>query len=351
MSLLRFLATGDLQCHAWRQFSYTRKDGTNSRLYNCLRILDFMRHEAEKRGITKILLNGDIMEENAYVETEVYDAVFERVEKLHDAGLETVINLGNHDVLAKHGRRVIHTLRPFKRIAKVVEKPTLVWGHLQVVPWMASSEDIKRAISSLSPVHDMGLVLHCGIQGATTGPTSYLVRNPIKLRDVRPDDFAFVIASDYHTRQSLAKNVWYLGSPLQHSFGEIHRPCIWEIILDRGGSFTATKIYTSAPTFIRYRFKDLRDFKLKISVFTNNYVRIILPVSSTVDEGELEKLAHGKFQIQVERKSEQGSDEAYMNVHALAPEDAIFKYVAFHSSGGRLNRLNQMGNKIYRGEL
>src|SRR5258708_38450111 len=102
----------------------------NSRLYNCLQVFRILKREAEKRGITKILLNGDLLEENAYIDVEEYDAVYREVEKLYKEGLEIVINLGNHDVLRESEGRALHSLRPFRQIATIVEKPRFVWSFL-----------------------------------------------------------------------------------------------------------------------------------------------------------------------------------------------------------------------------
>jgi len=350
-TVLRFLATGDLQVHAWRQFSYTRSNGQNSRLYFCLKVFDIILREAKARGINKVLIDGDVIEENSFIDVEVYDAVYRKIEKLHDEGLDTVINLGNHDVLRESGGRVLHSLRAFRKVATIVEEPKLVWGFLSVVPWMANPEDIKKAILGLEASRKMGLALHCGVQGARTGPTSYLVRNPIKLRDIRATDFGFVLLSDYHTSQKLSPNVFYLGSPIQHSFGEIHRPAIWDIrVLDVAPWYIAKRIYTDLPRFKSVHVRRLSDFKDKLDSFSGNYVRAILSADSKVLEEDLERLASGRFQLQVDREDEGKDVVSNGDVHTMDPEEAIFRYTEFHSSVGKRSRLVQLGKKLYHGE-
>src|SRR3989304_857976 len=160
---MRFLATGDIQAHNWRQFSYVRSDGQNSRLHNCLKVFDILEEEARARRIRRVLLNGDIFEENAYIDVEVYDAVYRRLERLHSEGLDIVVNVGNHDVLLQSGGRVLHSLRPLRKICKVIESPTLVWGKLWVVPWMAEPEKFKQTIKHLRVKGSMSLVCHVGV--------------------------------------------------------------------------------------------------------------------------------------------------------------------------------------------
>lgn len=322
----------------------------NSRLYNCLKVFDILLREASSRGISKVLLNGDLFEENAYIDVEVYDAVYRKMEKLYREGLEIIINLGNHDILQESGKRVLHSLRPFRRIAKVIEEPKSVWNYLSVIPYDSNPENIKKAIRECSSGRKYALVLHCGVQGAKTGPTAYLVRNPIKLADIRADHFGLVLLSDFHLRQQLAENVFYLGSPLQHSFGETHKPAIWDIrILDVAPWFRADKIYTNLPQFRRVRVENARDLKEKLKSFSSDYVRIVLPSNSKVLDVEIEKLAHEKFLYEIEREGEK-KEINMKNVNTLSPEEAIEKFVKGHAKRNT-DRLTQLGYKLYRGEI
>jgi DNA repair exonuclease SbcCD nuclease subunit len=350
---MKFLATGDIQAHNWSQFSYIRKDGMNSRLYNCLEIFRILRHEAKKRGITRVLLNGDVIEENAYIETEVYTGVYDELEKLHKEGLEVVINVGNHDILRESDGRIIHALRPFRKVAHVVETPTMVWGHLWVVPWIENPDKFKKTIADLyaSGEGDYALALHVGVSGAKTGPTGYLLRSPIKLKDLRRRDFSVVILSDYHTRQRLASNVFYLGSPLQHSFGEIHRPCIWEIDLD-GRDYAAKKIYTDLPTFKRVSIgngEDIGKLERKSKDLAGNYVRIELRPGSKVSDRSIEEWSKDTGAlVQIERRGEQ-RDSTEPDVRTIQPEEAIKRYVKENAKERYQKRLRKLGEKIYSG--
>ena len=357
MKTLRFLATGDVHCHNYKQFSYTRKDGTNSRLHNCLKVFDIIRREAGKRKIDKVLVNGDVLEETDYVNVPVYDAVFRKFEKLHDAGIETVVNLGNHDVCAQSSGRALHSLRPFRRVSRIVEEPTLVWNHLQVVPWMENPEAFKRFVAGCRAGTDRGLVAHCGVQGARTGPNAYLVRNQIKLEDIRPDDFAFCILSDYHTEQSLARNVWYLGSPLQHGFGEHHSPGIWEIEMLREPPFYfARKIPTALPRFRRAKAgipaAEIREIERQFEKHPRDYFRVELPAESEIQPEDIERLAHEhRCQIQVFREASGNRSVAAVPDSVDIPK-AIRAYVRAQGIKSRFQRrgLRELGNRLFRRE-
>ena len=131
----KFLCTGDLHVNKFRQFAYTRKDGMNSRLWQCLRVFKILEREAVKREINKILLNGDIFDDADEIDTEVYGEVYRHLERIHSLGIRTAINLGNHDISLQSGERLVHSLQAFRKVAQVITKPARIWNAVAVVPW------------------------------------------------------------------------------------------------------------------------------------------------------------------------------------------------------------------------
>lgn len=344
--LLRFLATGDLQADNWKQFAHIRKDGMNSRLYNCLSVFDILKKEAKKRDIDKVLINGDIFEKTDFIDVDVYDGVYRRLEELDDAGLEVVLNLGNHDISRSSGR-LLHSLRPFRKVAKVVERPRKIWNHLQIVPYMGSPEEFKKTIKEIEYRRNTCLVLHIGVQGAVTGPTRYLVRNPIHLRDIRSTDFDLVVLSDYHTSQQLSENVFYLGSPLQHTFGEVHRPCIWEVrILSVPPHFRLIPIPTPFPRFRRIRINKVSEIREKLGACQRDYLSVTIPVSGKVTPESVEEIAEELgCKVRVSTKGEDESESP--NVHLWDPREHIQKYTDAHARDSQAKRLFKLGMELY----
>ena len=328
---LRFLVTGDTQCGNFSQFNYVRKDGMGSRLYNTL-VFNFLLKQCEKLRINKALINGDVFEDCGVIETEVYDAVYCGIERLHSHGIDTAINIGNHDISRVFDNGVLHALRPFRKVAQVIEKPRLVWGCLWVVPWMQNIEKLKKAILDGVGKAEC-LVLHCGVQGARTGPNSILVKNALQLDDVKPKSFRLVLLSDYHTQQYLRKNVFYLGSPLQHSFGEVHRPAIWSIKLNESG-FSAEPIYTNLPRFRRVDYSNAQQMFEK---HEGDYFRVHVPIGKRVHEEELEQLAKTYHcQIQLVHEAGQKASEALPETVEMA--EAVRAYAYSQVQGKKARR-------------
>jgi DNA repair exonuclease SbcCD nuclease subunit len=351
MKPLRFLATGDLQVHNWSQFNYTRPDGMGSRLYYTLKVFDIILEQAIKLHINKVLLNGDIFEDASYIDVEVYNAVYEKLELMHRKGLDVVINIGNHDVSKFAQAKVIHSLKSFGKIAQIIETPTVVWGYLGVIPWMANPECIKIAVKGFRHIVP-ALALHCGVQGARTGPKQVLINNPIQLRDLKPDKFAFILLSDYHTQQELSHNVLYMGSPLQHNFGEIHKPVIWDVQIvpsknskELFGKWKMEAIPTNLPRFHAINIKHLSEAKKQFRKFKGDYFRVQLPADSKLETADIIKLARKyHHQVQVLHTSAQLNMPESIGVENM--QEVLRAYVRLFAPENDRERLLKLGQKL-----
>lgn len=350
-TVLRFIASGDFQAHNWSQFSYIRKDGVNSRLHNILKVFGFIRKEAKEREIDKVLLNGDIFEESDYHPTDVYNSVYMQIERMHDDGLDVVINLGNHDIFKSANGNRIHTLTPFRKVATIVEKPQLVWEHLYAVPYLPA-EQVKEAVKEIAIGRPLALVCHAGVQGATVGPKRYLVRNQLKLADMHPEKFDIVLLSDYHTAQRLADNVLYLGSPLQHTFGETHKPCIWDVSLwAHSPGYRLEKIYTHFPMFVRAQIYDQEDLQDVTKTAKGNYLHLDVFSKEITDE-DIKKFAEeNNVHVRVQRKADSESPSSKTGSWAASPLQLIDKFVRTKVGGEKQREsLTSLGRDLYEGK-
>lgn len=298
----RFLATGDLQVHQWKQFANLDK-GMNSRLLNILSVFDFLLDYAHKEKIEQVFINGDIFEQTGAIDTLTFNKVYEKIEMFKDWGIHLVLNIGNHDVVGndpEHPDTKLHSLVPFRRLACVVENSG--WSsHVLVVPW-DQPEALITKLSELK-IEDWReaphvLMTHCGVSGATSGPSQRVIRSQIKLQDLHPEKFHLILLSDFHSEQKLADHVFYMGSPIQHSFGEIHSPGVWDIsLLDREPWFRAKKISTNLPRFVSVVVEKDSDLK-KLAQWKGHYVRVVVS-SDSIDVASLEA-ATSNIQARIE---------------------------------------------------
>jgi DNA repair exonuclease SbcCD nuclease subunit len=342
---LRFLATGDLHAHNWKQFARTTPAGLNSRLHHILQVFKILAATAKERRIKKVLLNGDIFESADYIATDVYDAVYMELEALHQAGLEVAITVANHDISSASKARLVHTLRPFSRVAQVIEQPLRLWQRLYVIPWM-EPDALKRAIAEASRrgYGHQCLVLHCAVQGAKTGPKDYLLRCPVKLKDLFPDKWDLILLSDFHKTQFLANNVLYLGSPIQHTFGETHRPRIWDVSLSDDG-FRLRKIFTdSLPRFKRASIQKNSELTRGLGERLAGHY-IMVHAGRAVSEQALERFSeryHFQYVLGRERQETAGAKQA----SKLDAGEFISRYVLANARKADARRLEDMGRSL-----
>lgn len=341
--VLRFLVTGDLQVHAWKQFSTTLPDGTNSRLENTLKVFDILKREAKARGIDKVLLNGDILEESDDIKTEVYSGLYKRIESLHLAGIDTALNLGNHDVVQQTEFSLIHSLLPFRSIARVIERPIRLWKYVWVVPWMGNSSIFKRSVASIKIARERPriLVTHIGITGSQVGPRNLAIKTAINTEDLCPSKFDLILLSDFHTRQKIAPHTFYMGSPIQHTFGETHEPCIWQISLyDKHPWYRREAISTALPRFRNAVCTSKSDLLHILNSYPGDFVRLSIPVSCTrLSDFYIEdKAKEAGCQIQITR--EVGVKERTKIPKIVKIENVIKKYA-------KTKKLARLGIKLF----
>jgi hypothetical protein len=349
-TLLRFLITGDLQAHAWRQFSYIRDDGMNSRLYNILSVFDEMENYAMEHGINKIFFNGDIFEESDYHQTEVFNAIYIKFAEMYGVGMKLGINLGNHEIVRRIEGEVVpvHTLVPFFRVAKIIEWPSIFWDHLFIIPYM-SAEGVKAAIQKHLRVNEQSvLIFHGGVQGARAGPKQYLVRNQLKLEDLRPKKWKLILLSDYHTSQYLRDNVLYLGSPIQHSFGETHTPGFWDVTLyDEEPWYELKRIKTNLPRFIQMEISSIKELEDAKEKLRGNYVHLKLLSTDIRDEIDSFAKTNGiTVKISIEREDRR-SDSKRSILGTTLPVQHILRYARRLGKGKSFTRL---GCDLYEGK-
>lgn len=331
----RFLITGDIHAHNFRQFSKILPSGINSRLDNCLRVFDLLLREALARKINKIILNGDIFHEADEIDTEVYGEVYKRLERLHDHNIDTYLVLGNHDTTLCTSSRLVHSLFAFRKIAHVIEKPTTLWGTVSAIPWTANTVLYKQWIKAASlETPPRVLVTHVGISEGRIGQSGIRIKGQVRLVDLHPEGFRLVLLSDYHHRQKVADHVYYLGSPLHHNFGETHDPCIWEIqVFDSKPYYLRKSIGTNLPRFISLSTARLENLRDQFDHNRGSYFSI----RTSKSDVEIQRLAE-KYgcQIDIEHISKE-KDEKDFTKRSFSLEELINRY-ATSSYLARLGR-------------
>ena len=239
------------------------ESGLPLRVLDFLKALDTIIDHAINEKIDLVLFAGDAYRDRTPAPTFQREWG-QRIQRLSEAGIQTILLVGNHDLSPAQGRA--NALQEFSTLkvpnVRVVEKPEMLGpddlGGLPVqvlaVPWvsrarlMAAVQDedieqdeaienietkltevIKRGITKADPELPLILMAHASVQGAKYGAErgvmlgSDLALPASLLRDPRLD---YVALGHIHKAQDLNPDVKppviYPGSIERVDFGEAH---------------------------------------------------------------------------------------------------------------------------------
>lgn len=249
--LARFYA--DVHFNAWQDFATPMPEGMpnagiNSRLVSQLVTLE-SAVAPEKREVPAVVC-GDIVHKRGVITPEVGWAVATWLTHLRTIHDHVYIFPGNHDYPLKAGAAWMHAVTPFIPLSldgvTVVDFPQSIElandTTLHIVPWMADIEDWREAVSeeaaqaSEKPLGHSILATHIAVNGGVMANGHAYTGRGARISDLHGNVFDQVLLGDFHKRQQLSDNVHYIGSPMQHHWGDSGDTDkgYAEVILERG---------------------------------------------------------------------------------------------------------------------
>lgn len=229
---MKLLFFSDLHSHAHPDFDEVLPDGESARLTDILSVFDSLARYAKKYRVDAVIFGGDMFHTPRAVLTRTFQRTYEAAERFVGqvgATVPWIINVGNHDLPLLTKGSPVSSLYAFSRLgARVVvgEPQVLTVGgrsevDLHVVPYMQDPEQVQQAVRGLRITKNQQvqsiLLLHCGIAEAVVGPNEVRLDAPLALKDLRLDEFTFVLAGHYHKPQRLHRKAAIIGSPMQHN--------------------------------------------------------------------------------------------------------------------------------------
>lgn len=279
MSILLF---SDLHCHNREQFSERLPSGRNSRLQDCLNVVEQAIVICEERNIQSVFFLGDVFESRTKLDIDVLTSTSEVFKRLSKACKNLFMLVGNHDQYTKVGE--VHSMEIFRDFAEVIDSPKIDEDSL--TGWTAAfyphTSDVPGMKEWIKKMPQVDLFLfHQGLSEASVGPYDMNVKTEISIKDLPLDKTRYCIAGDYHKRQFLANGKFhYLGSPLQLSFSERGDRKCFTLIKD---DWTIEEIETDAPRF--YEFDSAEEYKLNSqNIRAKDFVRVSDPDRIVLDE-------------------------------------------------------------------
>lgn len=250
---MKALFVSDLHAHNHEQFATTLPGGRNSRFQAILNVLDEVRFLCHHHEVDVVFFLGDMFHSRTKVDVDVFGATWNAWRDIAGEVEDLYILVGNHDQYNKVGS--VHSLEPFREFATVIDQPMIerVKGvSFAAHPFTTNMKQWHRFVELLPEGLDFFL-FHQGICEAATGAFNISIKAEVSYTDMPLSKARWCLGGHYHKPQFIGeeKRVLYVGSPLQHGFGERDEKKS-VILFDTESAHALTRIPTVAPSFLLF---------------------------------------------------------------------------------------------------
>jgi hypothetical protein len=216
--------SSDHHHHAYQRFARILPGGVNSRVAEMLAVETYMREQMIERRAPLHVRGGDLFEKKNQIDAVVFAEVANQIRANGDAGIEEVIDEGNHDEAAGGIR---NSLEALTHIGNVRVVPTSLWvpaGDLNIamVAYDHDADVQKKFIAEMAEqARRRGgknmLVAHLQIRGCKSG-SEHVLPGALTTDDLCLDAWDYVFCGHVHEPQWLTNKTLYIGSMSQRSF-------------------------------------------------------------------------------------------------------------------------------------
>ena len=205
-----------------------------SKLDDCLKVLNWVFEEAKARNVKNILFAGDLFHDRKIIDIPTYHKVAEIFIRnmAGDDAPNFYLLLGNHDLYFQELTH-INSSYPLSAIEglTLISKPSTIKVDGVDVSWLPYTHDPESDIAKLKNKSKRKILIgHVAIDGAwlnSGGSISEVhVETDEAIKKVGVeifDGWDNVFLGHYHAAQHLSDTVEYIGSPLQLSWGEANQ--------------------------------------------------------------------------------------------------------------------------------
>lgn len=301
------LIFADIHCANHKDFGDILENGRNARLQACLDVLEEILLFCTRNQITHVDFLGDLFHTKDRIDTVVYDAVFDIIEKFGLVGINLYLLAGNHDQALKDGS--ITSLKPLRNIKNItiITEPCII-GDTYYIPYQDKWKN--RLLSNMEAKY---LMLHQGITEAAVGPSNYFIGTGISFLELKKYEKVFV--GHYHRYQKFG-NTYIVGSPIQHNFGERGEKKGFLLLHDN-----SRVEFLSTPNAREFKVVEVKEREDLIGFTKRDYVKFIVKskrmknfnFSSVSDHHKVEVELPRKFEQRLEIKQEETEDQILEN--------------------------------------
>lgn len=315
------LLIADLHAHKHPHFSIPDPTYGTNRLADIVSILDQAESYCTSHSIKYIIVIGDLFHRRGLLDVFVFNTIRDRIKKIKENGILTILAAGNHDQANKTGSVTsIHGLDPY---ADVIEQ-FLIDDDLAFIPYSEYRQDIVDQFRICREKRVKNVFAHIPVAGARL-VEGYKTTSEyeISLDEIKPKYFKGVYLGHYHVPQFLADNVMFVGSPIHHSFADVGQDKMMIHLKIGARENTLIPVYTEYPAFIETAItnkKELQEFLKKYS--EKNFYKVML--------GEGLELSQDLWNVQTLRiVKAQATKPRVQGLTALSQKEVVKKYVGY----------------------
>lgn len=329
----------------------------NSRLFEILNALCYMRDYCLNNSISDVLMAGDVFHKRAIIDVTVFNSTYRILKSFKDSNINVHIISGNHDDVDS-SLTPTTSLNTFYDIAHVIEdKEVFTIGDIEVVA-VAYSKSKKKILNTIATLRDECkqpnnaiLLAHLGLTGAVTGSSNYTMKDEYNLTDLKPNLWSYIVLGHYHKPQLIknTNNTFYCGTPIQNNFNDE--------ILDTEGDYNGFYVINTetkelnfqkiiAPRFVTLNsLEDLK--KHDKEFFSNNYIRIKLNSENEkkfkdILDNDLKIENEVRFELKKDYNKELRSDITISN----SISDSLNIYIDEQYTGANKEQLKELALSI-----
>jgi len=272
---VKLIFTADIHYHNFTDFARREKGGLSSRLSATDKTMRRLVSRGRDLGAEALVVCGDIYHSRTKLDSDVVYVVSDFFEWAAKQ-MRVYIVVGNHDQHINNTR--CHSTKSLSGNAVVLEEPGVIQldgCQLACMPFRETPEEVETAFGKIRSGIDEEtpaiLAAHLGIDEAVTGPDEYVVKEPISRTHSFFDLFTICVFGHYHKYQPLSDDGsrFYIGSPLQHNFGERGQQKYFALV--DTDSWALELLRTNAPKFHQVTAQEMDG----VEVNETDYYRIV----------------------------------------------------------------------------
>lgn len=315
MTVSSFLLFTDLHAHPHKK--------SELRLNDCLDTLKWVFETAKEKSIKTILFGGDFFHDRNKIDLLTCHHTFSIMKNYLDGSINLYLVLGNHD-LWYYEKTSVSAVTMFSSLPNVtiIDKPQSM--RIEGIKWhlIPFTHDPTSTLQTLdSDIDDKTFLLgHLAIDGARLNSAGSISEveiehdgDMIKISKSLFSRYKSAFLGHYHGYQTLAKNLEYIGSPLQLSFGEANETKhILHLKIEESGEFQKEYIENEfSPRHYSGTVEQLKQIPKKflekafIALISSNECKE--DIALEIEELEKAGIKTIKVKKQIEKKSDNDS--------------------------------------------